>query len=370
MALSQHNTHTSAFRYSPQDGGAGECHFVIRVSDPALSFEDQLSAVMQAYGRETKGLTVLFRRFFLSDPANQAALLQKALDDVESCATSIIGQSPLDGTKLALWVYCTDVPAARDGEWGHNGYRHIWTGGMLSGLEGSEAQMSDIFGRYDGMLKARGLSVADDCIRTWIFVRDVDTNYAGVVKGRREYFDGIGLTPETHFIASTGICGSNADWRALVNMDAYAVGGLVSGQVQFLHACDHLSPTALYGVTFERGTAVTYGDRRHVFISGTASIDSEGRIVHPGDPLRQTERMLENVGALLSEGGASFKDVASSIVYLRDIADYKPVEALIRRECPMLEPVYVLAPVCRPGWLVEMECLAIAPAAPNGFAAF
>ena len=61
-------------------------------------------------------------------------------------------------------------------------------------------------------------------------------------------------------------------------MDTYAVKGLQPGQIQFLYAPTHLNPTYEYGVTFERGTAVTYGDRKQIFISGTASIDNKGEI--------------------------------------------------------------------------------------------
>ena len=365
----KNSTQTSTFRFLPTRGGISEYHSMIRVTDPDLSFEDQLAAVLAALAEITAGLSVVFRRFFLSDPANQDARLTEALGALPPAVTSIVGQPPLDGTKLAVWVYYTDGPAPEDGVWTNNGYTHVWNGHMLSDKADSEAQMSELFGRYDDSLAVRGLSVSLDCVRTWIFVRDVDTNYAGVVKGRRDYFNGIGLTPDTHFIASTGIGGCNADPGRSVNMDACAVGGLAPGQIKYLHAYDHLSPTAVYGVTFERGTAVTYGDRRHVFISGTASIDSSGMVVHEGDPVLQTQRMLENVGALLAEADAGFDDIACSIVYLRDIADFRKVRSVISRMYPALSPLYVLAPVCRPAWLVEMECMAIIPAA-SSFAEF
>ena len=202
------------------------------------------------------------------------------------------------------------------------------------------------------------MNVADHCVRTWIFVRDVDTNYAGVVTGRRNYFDAIGLTPDTHYIASTGIQGSCPDWRNVVDMDAYAVKGLQSSQIQYLQAKDHLNPTYEYGVTFERGTAVTYGDRKHIFISGTASIDNKGRIMHEGDVRSQALRMMDNIAALLAEAEAGLDDIKSSILYLRDASDYAVLSALFKEKWPMLDPVFVLAPVCRPGWLIEMECIA------------
>ena len=104
-----------------------------------------------------------------------------------------------------------------------------------------------------------------------------------MVKARKEVFITQNLTEKTHYIASTGIEGRHADPSVLVQMDSYAVDGLEPGQIQFLYAPTHLNPTYEYGVTFERGTAVTYGDRKQVFISGTASIDNRGEIVYPGD---------------------------------------------------------------------------------------
>jgi enamine deaminase RidA (YjgF/YER057c/UK114 family) len=112
-------------------------------------------------------------------------------------------------------------------------------------------------------------------------------------------------------------------------------------------------------VSFERGTAVDYGDRRHVFISGTASIDSKGEIMFPQDIRKQTGRMLENVGALLEEADCSFGDVAEMTVYLRDMADYETVNRIFAERFSDKPFVIVLAPVCRHGWLVEMECMAI-----------
>ena len=66
----------------------------------------------------------------------------------------------------------------------------------------------------------------------------------------------------------------------------------------YLYAPTHLNPTYEYGVSFERGTYVDYGDRRQVFISGTASINHRGEVVYPGDIRKQTERMWENVETL------------------------------------------------------------------------
>jgi enamine deaminase RidA (YjgF/YER057c/UK114 family) len=130
-------------------------------------------------------------------------------------------------------------------------------------------------------------------------------------------------------------------------------------QIYYLYAPSHLNPTYEYGVTFERGTVVEYGDRAHALISGTASINNKGEVVHVGDIDGQTRRMIENVKVLLDEGGFAETDVAQIIVYIRDLCDFERVKQLINEHYANVPQIFTLAPVCRPEWLVEMECIAI-----------
>ena len=101
-------------------------------------------------------------------------------------------------------------------------------------------------------------------------------------------------------------------------MDSLGIAGLEPGQVRYMEAPDYLSPTHVYRVTFERGVRIVYGDRSHYFLSGTASIDAEGNIVHPGDVVGQTARTLENMSALMERSGESPSDLKQAVVYLRD----------------------------------------------------
>ena len=77
------------------------------------------------------------------------------------------------------------------------------------------------------------------------------------------------------------------------------------------------------------------------------------------DIRKQTHRLWENVETLLNEADCSYDEVTQMIVYLRDIADYAVVKALYDERFPNKPKVFVNAPVCRPGWLVEMECMAV-----------
>jgi len=364
------NTHTHTYAFAPEAGAVTEYHALITVTDPSLGFERQLRDILQAGQEAAAGKALHFRRFFLSDASRQEPQLKAVLQSYPTAPTSIIEQIPLDGTCIALWLYCTSPVDTTDGVPAHNGYRHYWTPSLTSPDGDSYRQMSDIFAHYGTLQQEKGLTVARDTIRTWIFVSDIDNNYAGVVRGRREYFDTIGLTVDTHYIASTGIEGRAPDRRHLVTMDAYSIGGLHPGQLRYLYALDHLSRTSDYGVTFERGATVRYGDRKHIFISGTASIDAQGKILFEGDIRKQTERMMENVQALLSEAGSGVQDIAAAIVYLRVPGDYPAVKEILSKTWPGLEAIYVHAPVCRPAWLVEMECIALTPDGDSAFPAF
>lgn len=349
------------------EGGVTEYHVMVHATRPEQSFQEQLDAVLNAYynliDTELKGASSVIKRYFLSDAANQYDTLLASVPEAPACACSVVEQAPLNGTKVALWAYLlTDIGAGSFNEElyrvQHGAYTHLWGGTSVSHAPSSEEQTSLLLKHYVMQLLSNGGHLADDCIRTWFFVQNVDVNYAGVVKARNEEFFTQNLTSKTHFISSTGINGRNADPSVLVQLDTYAVLGLKPEQIKFLYAPTHLNPTYEYGVSFERGTRVDYGDRRQVFISGTASIDNKGNILHVGDIRRQTERMWENVDALLSEAECGFEDVGQMIVYLRDVADYAVVNEMFEKRFPAIPRVIVHAPVCRPGWLIEMECMA------------
>jgi len=194
---------------------------------------------------------------------------------------------------------------------------------------------------------------------TWIYVKGVDFFYNDMVKSRRDMFLLQGLTDRSHYIASTGIEGACAHAHDLVAMDAYSNLDLVTGQVSYLNDPKRLCPTIKYGVTFERGTRVAYADRAHCFISGTASIDNLGRVVHPGNVMRQLEHTLDNIDALLASGSASLSDMMYMIVYLRDPSDFASVDEYLHERFPFLPMIIVQGAVCRPAWLVEVEGVAI-----------
>lgn len=355
--------------------GASECHLML-AAHSQQSVRDQIEAIEVAYAGMLNQLGIsiestVWRRFFTSDLVNQRPVLEESAvcrpDGPSPCAISFVEQAPMPDRKVVMWAYhvsgaeqCKSLAADGALTLERNGVRHVLVTGLTDAEhESSYEQTQVVFRGLDTMLANRGMTLADHVLRTWIYVQNVDANYAGLVRARREHFEASGLTKDTHFIASTGIEGRYDDPRVKVLMDVYCVEGIRAEQIEHIEARDHLNPTHEYGVTFERATAIQYGDRRHVIVSGTASIDNQGRILHEGDVRAQLDRTLENIQMLLASARASFADVTHFIVYLRDHGDHAVAREEMRQRFGEVPLLVVMGPVCRPGWLIEVECIAV-----------
>jgi len=357
--------------------GVDEVQWIIRPTRYA-DFDTQLQWIEQAYQQAVQSMglsmdTAVWRRFLCSDLINQSQSLRNTpfsnpQNPSNPCAVSWVRQVPAPPAKVSLWAHHIHDPSGplKKSLQGNSlslqrgPLTHHWTTGVTCSLpDDSHAQTHGIFEKYGNFLRKNHMNLADNVIRTWFFVQNVDTNYAGLVKARNEIFDQQGLTPKTHYIASTGIEGGYIDAPTKTLLDAYAISGVKPQQISYLHALDQLSPTHMYGVAFERATAVTYKDRIHVFISGTASIDDKGETLYRGNVLQQLERTLFNIDALLLEANASIGDMQVFLIYLRDPNDQTVISEAIKKQFPETPFEIVTAPVCRPGWLIEIEGLAI-----------
>lgn len=355
-------------------GGTTEAHVLIQ-PELAGNLHDQLEVIENAYARAIESLdlemnSAVWRRFFLSDPPNQYVFLEghPLASKEAACAVSLLGQMPQGGEKLALLAYHISDVGEQGEKLSEKRYelqrgklRHQWCTKFSSPSDASvHAQTVSVFDQYIDALKTIDGTLLNHAVRTWIYVRDVDSNYAGVVSGRNEVFSREGLTADSHYIASTGIEARFGKIDARVFMDTYSIGGLLPEQVKYLHAQEYLGRTDAYGVSFERATAIHYRDRKHIFVSGTASIGPDGEIIHGYDVLAQLDRALENVAGLLKSADATLEDMAHWIVYIRDPGDAAMVQAALSNVLGDDVPVIlVFGSVCRQGWLIEVEGMAI-----------
>jgi enamine deaminase RidA (YjgF/YER057c/UK114 family) len=80
--------------------------------------------------------------------------------------------------------------------------------------------------------------------------------------------------------------------------------------------------------------------------------------------------MVENVEELLKEADMKLDDIAQAIVYLRDLCDYEIVKPMLTSLLGNTPLIFTLAPVCRPEWLIEMECIGIKKSYTEEFKSF
>jgi 2-iminobutanoate/2-iminopropanoate deaminase len=65
-----------------------------------------------------------------------------------------------------------------------------------------------------------------------------------------------------------------------------------------------------------------------LFVSGQGHLDPQTGAMVTGDVADQTRRVMENIGAILKAGGASFDDVVRTTVYLADMGDFAAMNAV------------------------------------------
>ena len=344
--------------------------YIILSPEAKGSFNDRLNFLYLKLGNilDTEKLenrTLQYCKVFLSDSQNQIKEFEESLlyqEFLKGTNLTIVEQTPLNGSKASLLIKTTDdttpilfhsLRLTEEEAKGKNSYE----------------QTRLLFYKYLKTIEGTDMTMERNLVRTWIYVTNIDVNYQGVVEARNDIFDKEGLTADTHYIASTGIGGATPVRHAAVAIDFLTVPNIKEEDKKYLQALEHLNPTHEYGVAFERGTRLTLPThtlhpkgsqqfKQQYFISGTASINKHGDVVYEGDIVRQTGRLLENIGALLKDGDATMNDIRYFIIYLRDITDYHTVEILMNQFYPQIPHIIVEAKVCRPGWLIEMECIA------------
>jgi enamine deaminase RidA (YjgF/YER057c/UK114 family) len=126
-------------------------------------------------------------------------------------------------------------------------------------------------------------------------------------------------------------------------------------------AYDYARPSS-----FSRGMRIDLNGLVILLISGTASIDEQGKSVHVGDFPAQLRRTFDNITGLLASEGATWHDVVRTSCYLRDIErDYDAFNAgrtaFFKEQGldPLPASTGIQATLCRPELLVEIEAIAM-----------
>ena len=236
--------------------------------------------------------------------------------------------------------------------------RRLYAGNIFGGGDDAYEQTLAMFNSAEVLLQEAGMSFRE-VMRTWIYFSEMERDYDGFNRARREFFNAHGIEPVP---ASTGIGAGMAAPDHDICLGFYACTG-ASPTARTVMKTPTLNEAPEYGSDFSRGMRVEETNRTSLYVSGTASLDETGRTVHLGNTGNQADRMLVNVAGLLEQQGATFSDIVYAITYIKDPDD---VAILTRKFSEAgyqgFPNVIVEAPVCRPELLCETELLALVPA--------
>ena len=118
--------------------------------------------------------------------------------------------------------------------------------------------------------------------------------------------------------------------------------------------------------SFSRALCLEIGDYKTLLISGTASVDENGKSIHIGDLRAQCWRTYRNITELLKAEEMTWHDVVRTSCYLRDMSrDYNDFNEVRTTFFQWLglevlpASTGIQATICREDLLVEIEGIAI-----------
>jgi len=190
-------------------------------------------------------------------------------------------------------------------------------GGLYSdpALSTPGKQTENILITADNLLHQVGLSY-DKTVRTWYYLDNILDWYDEFNKARTSFFLQHDIFNKL-VPASTGIGGKNpAGSRVCLELTAIKPKNkrFLIERVESPLQC---SPTT-YGSSFSRAIKYSDGDYSILTISGTASINPEGKTMYPDNLGKQIELSFNVVKAILDSQNFSFKDIIRAYAYCSD----------------------------------------------------
>lgn len=190
-------------------------------------------------------------------------------------------------------------------------------GGLYSdpALSTPGKQTENILITADKLLHQAGLSY-DNTIRTWFYLDSILDWYNEFNKARTSFFLQHDIFNKL-VPASTGIGGRNPE-GSRVGLELTAVKPKNKRfLIEKVESPLQRSP-AEYGSSFSRAVRYSDGEYSILTVSGTASINPEGKTMYPDDLGKQIELSFNVVKAIMESQGFTFNDIIRSYAYCSD----------------------------------------------------
>lgn len=393
-------------------GGSIRAHSVIRLGDVIRvvlmltsngggRLADQVAEILgtlrDTLRQQEWPMTLVTQTVFLRAAADQVAVEELfAASELHQVAVQhYVVEPPANGALLAVEAWAVGGPGVtverhspRAVTVSYDGIRWLHLGGIKPRTVGVGvyAEARDAFQQAGELLTAAGLGW-EHVVRTWWQLENITgpegatQRYLELNRARADAFAGL---PFGDAAARAGIHPVNYPASTGIGMEPGA--GLMLGAVALktsrrevrLLALENPWQTPAYAYApryspqspkFSRAMALVTPDYTTTWVSGTASIlDSE--TCHLGNIAAQTEQTLDNIAKLITPenfvrhgllgAGGALSDLAKVRVYIKPGADYAACRAVCEKRLGNLPIIYVLADICRPELLVEIEGVAFA----------
>ena len=115
------------------------------------------------------------------------------------------------------------------------------------------------------------------------------------------------------------------------------------------------APAPFQGAPYSQ--AIRFGDL--IFVSGQLAIDPETNELVDGGIAEQTEQVMQNLSAILEEGGSGLKQLVKTTIYLADLGDFQAMNEVYGRYLGPEPPARatIQAAALPSGALVEIEAV-------------
>lgn len=104
---------------------------------------------------------------------------------------------------------------------------------------------------------------------------------------------------------------------------------------------------------------------RTLYVAGQVALDSQGKLVGPGDPVAQATQVFDNIRSVVETAGGRVEDIAKTSVFLVDL-DHRSAVGEVRRRFfagdPPANTLLVVKSLASPDFLVEVEAIVPLPA--------
>jgi 2-iminobutanoate/2-iminopropanoate deaminase len=146
--------------------------------------------------------------------------------------------------------------------------------------------------------------------------------------------------------------------------DPAACGGR-SGRLTSVMITRHNPATAPAVRRYSHVVRVQLGEAALLFISGLVGVEGDGRLVASGDLRAQADQIYANLAAVLASQQAALSHVVKVTSFLKAGVDPGPLRGrqVFPYDALPASTAVVVSSLADPDWLLEIEAIAVVPAA-------